>query len=1349
MHVHAVQSGRKVGRLARILGVALVLGVLAPLGVASFAPAAPAEASTYDATLIPLKFKQGSRVAVSPSGATGKNAGDIMKYTGVATINGTVIDAVVRTVTLNQATISKYDEGSAVGTPPPGSSQSVDDLLLTDIANNSGATEPSVTFEFSFYEGGTYTGVGSGVPVTLTNVVVNSYDIDSAGSAKQFTDFRGFQSYKTFTASSTQGLDVSDAGSGLVRFAAKSSTFNASATTGSYSFTRVQVNYDQANVLAVRMGALGASGAYFALDFSVGGIWTTDGTNPVTPVTTTNPYNQAPTTSDISTFYAAQGTGYVFTSSDFPYADAENNAFASLKLVTLPASGAGSLEYNNGSGWSPVTANQVVTVSDLDLGKLRLIPTSTGGSFTFQVNDGLAFSTSATLTFTAPAGSQTIDFPNPGNQPGATSHSFASGATASSGLTPTLTSLSTGVCTVSGLTITTLALPTGVTSATCVIVATQDGDASYGRAQSVTQQFAVSTLLGQTITFTNPGDRAFSTSPIVTDAQTSAPGLTVTLASQTPGICTVSGTTITPVTPGLCSVRATQAGNGTYSAASPVTRSFTLQKAAQAITFAQPGTGSLTSGPLVVSPTTDATGLTPTLASSTTSVCTVSGLTITYVAAGLCTVTASQSGNSTYAAATDVSRSFHIFAVSTSALPAGQVGTAYTTTLQVDGAAGGGTWSSGTLPPGLSLAPSTGVISGTPTADGSTTVTVTYTEGGVSHSVSLSLAIAAAAAPTPQNITFAQPATRALSAGALTVAPVTDAAGLTVALASSTTAVCTVSGFTVTFLSTGVCTLTASQAGGSGYAAAADVTRSLHVIAVTTASLASGVAGTPYTQAQTVAGAAGGGTWSTSSALPAGITLDPATGTLSGTPSASFDGSIVLVYTEGGAAASKALSLHVGLPATVPAPSSGTPSGQSSGRSFGSPAPAAPAATAARPSATPTPKPTAKPSTSAARSSQNTMDLGGDPTVAAGAGGLGGVNADQLAKARRSLGELQGEKFAGYLPGSGVQVDVTGAKTVATLAIAADGSIDATAIAKAVREATGQRTGDFVTLNAVSSVDRSSLGAPVTGTIPADDLEYFTLSGFDSPSLLSSMGTDRATAWVHFSVRVEGYKPGSTVYLAMTSSPIVFGTALVGKDGTAEVSGDMALDVLPAGVHRLRVVGDRYIGAVTADADGSIVLTADQMATIQKFDLGTDAAVRLSGENSLGGSHLAVRIVPLEQPVPWWMFWVLVGLGLALAISRLARLGESFVGRWVKRGILVLAGAVPIVVGVFIDTLPLTIASAIALGVGLLLSFVLPVVRQDPADGWDIDASWRDGPTAWGDDAPRETPVDFARFDRP
>lgn len=255
----------------------------------------------------------------------------------------------------------------------------------------------------------------------------------------------------------------------------------------------------------------------------------------------------------------------------------------------------------------------------------------------------------------------------------------------------------------------------------------------------------------QTITFATPAAQTVGTS--LTLSATASSGLAVSFASSTTSVCTVSGTTATFLIAGTCSTTASQAGNSTFAAATPVTDSFTVNAAAetaQTITFAMPATQTVGT-PLILSATASS-GLPVSFASNTTSVCTVSGATATFLIAGSCSITASQAGNGTFAAATPVTVSFTVNA----------------------------------------------------------------------------------AALTAQTITFATPATQTV--GVDLPLSATASSGLVVSFASTTTSVCTVSGATATFLIAGTCSITASQAGNSTYAAATPVTDSFMVNAATTGS---------------------------------------------------------------------------------------------------------------------------------------------------------------------------------------------------------------------------------------------------------------------------------------------------------------------------------------------------------------------------------------------------------------------------------------------------------------------------------------------------------------------------------
>jgi hypothetical protein len=86
-------------------------------------------------------------------------------------------------------------------------------------------------------------------------------------------------------------------------------------------------------------------------------------------------------------------------------------------------------------------------------------------------------------------------------------------------------------------------------------------------------EFTPPNFANQTITF-NPLPNKVVTNPPFQLSATASSGLPVSFASLPTGVCTVSGAAVTLVTPGTCSIRATQAGNGSFNAATPVTRSF-------------------------------------------------------------------------------------------------------------------------------------------------------------------------------------------------------------------------------------------------------------------------------------------------------------------------------------------------------------------------------------------------------------------------------------------------------------------------------------------------------------------------------------------------------------------------------------------------------------------------------------------------------------------------------------------------------------------------------------------------------------------------------------------------------
>ncbi len=209
----------------------------------------------------------------------------------------------------------------------------------------------------------------------------------------------------------------------------------------------------------------------------------------------------------------------------------------------------------------------------------NIITTLAAGNCALKANQAGNASYNAAAVFdiavTISKGSQTITF-NALSDRALGSGDFTVSATASSGLAVVFNSQTTAKCTVSGDVVTLVA------TGTCTIRARQTGDANYLAAANVNQSFTVTSgsLTSQTITFNTLPDKVEGSAPFTVSA-TASSGLTVSFASTTTSVCTVSGSTVTLLIPGTCSITASQAGNGTYAAATPVSRSFSVTPAAK------------------------------------------------------------------------------------------------------------------------------------------------------------------------------------------------------------------------------------------------------------------------------------------------------------------------------------------------------------------------------------------------------------------------------------------------------------------------------------------------------------------------------------------------------------------------------------------------------------------------------------------------------------------------------------------------------------------------------------------------------------------------------------------------
>lgn len=222
---------------------------------------------------------------------------------------------------------------------------------------------------------------------------------------------------------------------------------------------------------------------------------------------------------------------------------------------------------------------------------------------------------------------------------------------------------------------------------------------------------------------------------------------TDTNGNQVSVVVTYNGSTTFPTAPGTHEVVITCV-DANFACSSTTT--LVINKAPQALAVEDPTSMVVgTDQTLVIN---SGSGLPPVVASKTPEICSVSGLTVTVLAAGTCTVEITQPGNSNYTPVAPITKSFEV-TVKIQAPDLTLLGRDFTLTreiglpfdnlIAVRNRGGQASFSiSPALPAGLVLDASTGVISGTPTRLlTSTDFTLTATNDSGSSSVNFSLLV--------------------------------------------------------------------------------------------------------------------------------------------------------------------------------------------------------------------------------------------------------------------------------------------------------------------------------------------------------------------------------------------------------------------------------------------------------------------------------------------------------------------------------------------------------------------------------------------------------------------------------
>lgn len=483
-----------------------------------------------------------------------------------------------------------------------------------------------------------------------------------------------------------------------------------------------------------------------------------------------------------------------------------------------------SIHISNSTGLGlDVTTNGVVSVEQQGTTDEYVVSIASAGTATISAsNDGNSNyeAVSSTLSFDVDKLDQTISF-DPIDTKTFGDEDFVLSAESSSGLGISYTSSDESVATVDANTLTIV----GAGSTT--IGATQSGNEDYHAAAEVSQVLTVNKA-DQTITFESIPAKTVGDPDFSLDA-TASSGLTISYTSSDVAVASISGSTVTVVGEGSSTITASQGGNANYNPASDVVQVLVVNSAKQSQTITFEPIPEKTFGDGLFSLSATATsGLAVTYNSSDASVATIAGSEVTIVGAGTATITASQSGDDDFHAASDVEQVLTVGKASQTitfeGIPAKSVGDADFSL--------NATSSSGLTVSYASSDVAVASISGntvTITGEGSSIITASQS-GNTNYDAASNVTqmLVVNAAKQSQTITF-EPIPQKTFGDGLFSLSATASSGLAVTYSSSDASVATIAGSEVTIVGAGTTTITAAQPGDDDFHAATDVEQILTV----------------------------------------------------------------------------------------------------------------------------------------------------------------------------------------------------------------------------------------------------------------------------------------------------------------------------------------------------------------------------------------------------------------------------------------------------------------------------------------------------------------------------------------
>lgn len=455
---------------------------------------------------------------------------------------------------------------------------------------------------------------------------------------------------------------------------------------------------------------------------------------------------------------------------------------------------------------------------------------------TITATDTLGCSGGRTYALSVAQGSQTISFTSsPPASAAAGGATYGASATATSGLPVTLAidASASSVCSIAGSSV------SFQNPGSCVINASQVGDANYAAAPPVQQSFAVGRA-DQTLSFTSTAPAAAvvgGTAYSVSATATSGLAATFSIDASASSVCAIAGSSVTFLSAGTCVINANQAGNANVNPAPQIQQSFAVGPGSQTISFTSTApVAAIVAGATYTVAGTATSGLpvTFTIDASASSVCSIAGSSVSFIGAGTCLINANQAGDANYNAAPQVQQSFAVARgsqtigfTSTAPVAATVTGPTYTVTA---------TASSG-LPVAFTIDASASsmcsIAGSTVNFIGAGTCVVNANQAGNANwNAAPQVQQTFTVSRTDQTVGFTSTAPAAAAFGGPTytvTATATSGLPVTLTIDASASAVCSIAGSTVNFIGAGTCVIDANQAGDATFNPAPQVQQSFAV----------------------------------------------------------------------------------------------------------------------------------------------------------------------------------------------------------------------------------------------------------------------------------------------------------------------------------------------------------------------------------------------------------------------------------------------------------------------------------------------------------------------------------------